>query len=139
MPEIDYVLLAEYVRQDGGTIHIMAANLDTIAVPEAGLPTIVPIGLAARITFSSEDEVGTMHELSLVFSGPPGDLVKVVQTFATPPPAPGIPLHWRTSLGLAVRMPLPVPSHGNYAVQVMLDDDPRLSRRLDLRAIEPLG
>jgi hypothetical protein len=139
MPELDYVLLADYVRQDSGTVHIMAAGLDTIQVPGSALPTVVPIGLAARITFSSEDEVGATNEFSFVVSGPSGDLMKATQHFQTPPPVPGVPPHWRTAVGLAVRMPLLIPSHGNYALQVMLNDDPRLSRRLDLRAIEPVS
>ena len=34
MPEIDYLVLAEYVRQDAGMTHIMAAGIDTFYVPE---------------------------------------------------------------------------------------------------------
>jgi len=140
MPDFDYVLLADYVRQDAGTIHIMAAGLDTIALPAAALPAAIPLGLAARITFSSQDEVGTANLLSLVFTGPAGgELLTASQHFLTPPPVPGVPAHWRTAIGLAVRMPLPIPAHGNYAIQVMLNDDPRLSRTLYLRAIEPPG
>ena len=31
MPELDYMVLADYVRQDGGSIHIMGAGVDTVA------------------------------------------------------------------------------------------------------------
>jgi len=137
MPVLDYVVLADYVRQDSGTIHIMAAGIDTFRIPAAALPTAVPVGIALRITFSTRDPVGDMHKLAFDFSGPPGDLLTAAQLFPTPPQVPGVPDYWRTAIGVAVRLALPFPSHGNYALQVMLDDDPELSRRLDLRVIEP--
>jgi hypothetical protein len=139
VPELDYVVLADYVRQDAGTIHIMAAGIDTFNVPAAVLPAAVPVGIALRIMFSSQDPVGQMHSISLVFSGPPGDLLTASQRFPTPPPPPGVPPHWRTAVGIAVKIALPIPSHGDYALQVMIDDDPFISRRLDLRAVEPAG
>ncbi len=137
MPQLDYVVLADYVRQDAGTIHIMAAGLDTFGVPAALLPTALPVGLAARVTFSSQEQVGSVNQLSLVYSGPSGDLLTATQQFPTPAQAPGVPPHWRTALGIAVRLMLPIPVHGDYALQVMLNDDLELTRRLDLRAIEP--
>jgi|SRR5450759_4391475 hypothetical protein len=137
MPELEYLVLADYVRQDAGMTHIMGAGLDTIYIPEERLPVAVPVGIVARITFSSRDEVGAEHSLSLVFQGPGGDLLTASQRFPTPPPAPGIPEHWRTAANLVSRLALPIPSHGDYRLQIILDDDPRLSRSVDVRAIDP--
>ena len=137
MPLLEYVVLADYVRQDGGTIHIMAAGLDTFTMPAESLPVAVPVGLALRITFSTRDQVGEMHTIRLVFSGPSGDLLTATQQFPTPPPAPGVPESWRTAVGIAIRTALPFPAHGNYALEVTLDDDPLSMKRLDLRAIPP--
>jgi len=33
VPELDYMVLADYVRQDGGVIHIMGAGVDTVTAP----------------------------------------------------------------------------------------------------------
>lgn len=33
MPELDYMLLADYVRQDGGVVHVMGAGVDTVTAP----------------------------------------------------------------------------------------------------------
>lgn len=137
MPELEYLVLAEYVRQDAGMTHIMGAGIDTFTLPEDRLPVAIPVGVVARITFSSRDEVGAEHDLSLVFQGPGGDLLTAGQRFPVPPPAPGVPEHWRTATTLIARLALPIPSHGDYRLQVMLDDDPRLSRSLDVRAIAP--
>ena len=38
MPELDYMVLADYVRQDNGVIHIMGAGMDTIAT--SAVPTV---------------------------------------------------------------------------------------------------
>jgi hypothetical protein len=138
MPELEYLVLADYVRQDAGMTHIMGAGLDTITIPQSQLPSAIPVGLVARITFSSRDEVGAEHTVSLAFHGP-GDetLLAVAQGFRTPPPSPGIPEHWRTAASLVSRLLLPIPAHGNYRLQVEIDGDPRMSRSLDVRAIEP--
>ena len=154
MPELEYLVLADYVRQDAGMTHIMGAGIDTFFIPAERLPTAVPVGLVARITFSSRDVVGTEHEINLIFQGPGAeDLLTASQRIRTPPPAPGVPEHWRTAARngtCSMRTPdlaaksspdkwlaLPIPSHGDYRLQVAIDDDPRQSRSLDLRAIAP--
>jgi uncharacterized protein DUF6941 len=138
MPELEYLVLADYVRQDAGMTHIMGAGIDTITIPEERLPAAVPVGLVARITFSSRDEVGAEHEINLTFQGPGGEnLLTANQRFPTPPPAPGVPEHWRTAASVVTRFALPIPSHGDYVLRVAIDDDPRLSRSLDVRAIGP--
>ncbi|MGH3274491.1 MAG: DUF6941 family protein [Streptosporangiaceae bacterium] len=137
MPALEYLVLADYVRQDAGMTHIMGAGLDTINVPVGQLPIGLPVGLVARISFNSRDDVGADHELKIVFHGPPGDLLTVTHRFKTPPPPPGLPDHWPTAMSIALRIPLPVPSHGNYQLRATLDDDPQMSKLLDVRAIEP--
>ncbi len=117
--------------------HIMGAGLDTINVPADQLPVAVQVGLVARITFSSRDQVGADHELRIDFTGPPGILLTATQEFQTPPQAPGVPEHWRTAVSSVVRLPLPIPIHGDYRLQATLDDDPLMLRYVDVRAIEP--
>ena len=73
MPELDYMVLADYVRQDAGVIHIMGAGVDTVTAP--AVPTVQPFGVALRIT---EDEVTTALNRP---SGPPapGDNGNIVR------------------------------------------------------------
>lgn len=40
MPELDYMVLADYVRQDGGVVHIMGAGVDTVFA--SAVPTVQP-------------------------------------------------------------------------------------------------
>jgi hypothetical protein len=138
MPDLDYVVLADYVRQDAGTTHIMGAGIDTFTIPEDVLPVRVPVGIVAHITFSSRDPVGEQHELNLVFQGPGNeDLLIATQRFPTPAPPAGLPGHWPTGANVILRFGLPFPSHGDYRLRVAIDDDPRLSRTLNVRAVAP--
>lgn len=139
MPEIDYVVLAEYVRQDAGMTHIMGAGIDTVTVPPDRLPAAIPCGVAVRITFDSRDQVGQEHELSLAFRAVDAeeDVLSVSNRFPTPARPQGVPDYWRTALSVAFRLPLPIPAIGSYRLTATLDDDPRRSRGLDFRAIGP--
>jgi hypothetical protein len=133
-------VLADYVRQDARTTHIMGAGIDTFTVPEGRLPAGVPVGVVARMTFDSRDQVSAEHEVSLVFHGPANaELLRLTQRLRTPAPAPGVPEHWRTAANLIFRgLLLPLPSYGNdYRLEVVMDDDPRLSRSLDVRVVPP--
>lgn len=137
MPDIDYVVLAEYVRQDAGMTHIMGAGIDTFYIP-GDQPVAVPVGVVARVSFSSRDEVGTEHEISLVFNGPDDETpLTISQRFPTPPQAEGVPGYWRPAISIAFRIALPFPRHGNYRLQVTVDDDPTLSRSVYVRAVAP--
>jgi hypothetical protein len=135
MPELDYVVLADYVRQDGGTIHIMAAGIDTFTVSQ--IPVTVPVGVAARIMFTSTEEAGVGHLVQLVFQGPDGPLLDLRQQIARPPQPPGVPEHWKTSVGLAFRIGLPLPSYGDYSLELIIDEDEGLSKSIDVRVIKP--
>jgi hypothetical protein len=138
VPELEYILLGDYVRQDAGATHIMGAGIDTFYVPEGRLPTVVPVGIVARITFSSRDEAGADHDIRLVFQRPGEDLLTISQRFQTPAPAPGVPEHWRTALTLTFRIGLPIPGHGDdYRLWVSVNDDPLQARFLDVRAVAP--
>jgi hypothetical protein len=136
---MEYLVLAEYIRQDAGMTHIMSAGIDTFNVPDNRIPAGVPVGVLARITFDRRDEVGVEHEVSLIFHGPEDtELLRVTQRLPTPAPPPGVPEHWRTGANLIFRLALPLPGYGNdYRLEVIMDDDPRLSRSLDVRVVAP--
>lgn len=137
MPELDYVVLADYVRQDAGMTHIMGAGIDTFTVPENHLPAVVPVGVVARITFDRRDEIGAEHEVSLIFHGPEdAELLRITRHLPAPAPAPGVPEHWRTAVSLTSKLALLLPAYGDdYRLEVVIDDDPRLSRSVDVRVV----
>jgi hypothetical protein len=60
MLQLDYALLCDYVRGEGGVAHVIAAGIDTIYRPE--VPTVANFGFLARFTFTDED-LGQEHQL----------------------------------------------------------------------------
>ena len=119
MPELDYMVLADYVRQDGGVIHIMGAGVDTITTP--AVPTVVNLGVAARMSFDTTEQPGEEHSLKVSFIGPDQPVFDASATFHTPPRPPEVPEHWRTGLGLALQIPVPVPQFGDYSCTLSID------------------
>ena len=65
--QLDYMVLADYVRQDGGVIHILGAGIDTIVA--ARVPAIQPLGIALRISFDAADPIGQAHHVKVSFIG----------------------------------------------------------------------
>jgi hypothetical protein len=134
MPQLDYMVLADYVRQDNGVIHIMGAGVDTITTPVT--PFVQPLGVALRISFGTTEQAGEEHQLTVTFSGPDQPILSASARFSTPPRPPGVPEHWRTAAGVALQIAVPLPSHGDYSCEVNIDDG-AISNSIDFRVIEP--
>jgi hypothetical protein len=131
MPELDYMVLADYVRAEAGVVHIIAAGIDTFRVAE--VPAVRPVGVAIRFTFASTEEVGSEDDLRLVFQSEDGVLLTIGGTLATPPRPEGVPVHWRTGLLVAFLLTLPIPQFGDYSLSLILGEEEL--RSIDIRAI----
>ena len=119
MPELDYMVLADYVRQDNGVIHIMGAGVDTVATP--AVPTAQPLGVALRMSFDTTEQPGESHSLKVSFIGPDKPILDVSATFLTPPRPPDVPEHWKTGLGVALQLTVPLPQYGDYSCELAID------------------
>lgn len=136
--QLDYMVLADYVRQDGGVIHIMGAGIDTVQV--AHVPAVQPLGVALRISFDAADPVGQKHRVRVSFVGPERPVLWAEAPFSTPPHPPDVPEHWRTSLGVAIQIPVPLPEYGDYACELAIDNGAEIDpRSIDFRVIPRPG
>lgn len=118
--QLDYMVLADYVRQDGGVLHILGAGIDTIAVVR--VPHVQPLGIALRISFDAGDPVGEQHQVKVTFMAADQIILIAQATFARPAPPEGIPVHWRTGAGVALQIPVLLPSEGDYTCEVVIDE-----------------
>lgn len=134
MPQLDYMVLADYVRQDGNAVHIMGAGIDTVFARQ--VPAVHPFGVAARISFGTTEEPGEQHRLRLTFSGPDSPVLQADTAFVTPPRVPGVPEHWRTGLGIAMQIAVPLPRYGDYSCELSIDDG-AITQSFDLRVMPP--
>jgi hypothetical protein len=135
MPQLDYMVLADYVRQDGRVTHIMGAGVDTVTAPV--VPTVQPFGIALRLTFGTDEEAGASHYLKITFQSADGEQLLVARSaFNTPPPVPEVPEHWKTALGLALQIPVPLPRYGDYSFELDIDDA-AITKSIDVRVVRP--
>ena len=134
MPELDYMVLADYVRQDGGVTHILGAGVDTITAPV--LPTVQPLGVALRISFGTTEQVGEEHRITVTYIGPDQRVLDVSAGVATPARPPGVPEHWRAAIGIALQILVPLPSYGDYSCELDIDDG-AITKSFEFRVVQP--
>jgi hypothetical protein len=130
MLQLDYALLCDYVRGEGGVAHVIAAGIDTIYRPE--VPTVANFGLLARFTFTDED-LGEEHRLELQLADQEGQ--QVARITGTPPlqPVPGLPEGWPYGGIITLNFGVPFPQHGPYRLTILLDGNP--VKTIDLRVV----
>jgi len=132
MPELDYALLCDYVRAEGGVAHVIAAGIDTIYRPE--VPSVANLGLLARLVFT-EDEAGEPHQFEARLHDQAGEQVAQFNVIAVPHLAEGLPEDWQSGALLAINFGVPLPSHGAYALTILLDGTP--AKTINLRVVPP--
>jgi hypothetical protein len=120
MPELDFMVTADYVRAEGGMLHIIAAGVDTMLVP--GLPAARPVGVGLRILIDVA-EAQEPHHVELIYQDADGHrLAEVSGTVGPvdadqPLPPPGRPF----GVPLAFNFLLPVPALGDYSLELFID------------------
>lgn len=132
MPKLDFMILADYARTDGGVMHIMAAGVDTINAPS--VPFGKQLAVAVRFVVDHEDVPGKVHQLGLIFADDDKVLATVGGHLAIPDRPDGLPIHWKVGLALALPIGLPFPSFGDYSLTLTLDEKELHS--VDLRVIQ---
>lgn len=137
MLKVEYLVLADYVRADNGVVHIMAAGIDTIQAPH--VPYAKLIHAAIRISFDTDDPPGSEHTFKLIFMEEDQQRASIEGTFHTPDRNPDIPVHWRIGSLFNLAMSLPLPSYGEYGIELLLDGAPAAEAPLRVIPAEPAG
>ncbi len=122
MPDLDYAILCDYVREDqtGGVQHIIAAGIDTVHVAE--VPTGVNFGVALRVMFT-RSECDRPHRLELIVQDEDGERLATVDGHVVPTwPGPDHPAHWKVGTAAALNLGVVVPRFGVYAIDVLMND-----------------
>lgn len=130
MPELDYALLCDYVRAEGGIAHVIAAGIDTIHRPE--VPSVTNLGPLARVIFG-DDETGEPHQVEVRLNDHEGNQVAQLNLTAVPEQIEGLPEGWPTGATLALNFGVPLPSYGPYALTILLDGTP--AKTINLRVV----
>jgi hypothetical protein len=133
VPELEYALLAEHVRQEGGLSYITAAGIDTLTTEQVPSPWNLALLLGFR---SADDEVGHASPLEISLRRDEFRLVQI-QGEITPSERPAdVPHDWPSRTTLGFNMGIVLPEYGVYSIDISVGGEVR--HTLPLRVIAPV-
>jgi hypothetical protein len=119
MPELDFMIMADYVRAEGGVLHMIAAGIDTILTPVT--PAVRQIGIGIRLTMTLA-EARHPHQIEVVYQNEDGARIAEINAgFAPPPDPPALPPGVRPAIAIPFNMTLPLPAYGRYSLELLVD------------------
>ncbi len=119
MPELDFMVVADYVRAEGGVLHMIAAGFDTMYA--ASVPVMRQIGVGMRLTMTTTELVYE-HDVELVFQDADGKRISQVHGTINPQPsAQAPPLGRPLGIAMAFNLVVPVPAYGDYSLELLID------------------
>lgn len=120
MPQLDYAILCEHVRVDTDNLaHMIAGGMDTVWVER--LPIGQNVGLLLKLSFT-RNECDRPHRMEIVFQTEDGE--RLVQIAATVVPGwhDDLPPGWRANSIVGLNFGIPLPKHGLYSFEVLVND-----------------
>jgi hypothetical protein len=132
MPELDYAVICDYVRVEGGVAHVIAAGIDTITAP--AIPTGQNVGLLMRVNFA-RTECDRPHRVEVIFQDEDGDRLTQIAGVNEPRWNDGLPTGWKVGALLGLNLGIPLPRYGIYSVEILLNDN--LVKTIPLRVVPP--
>lgn len=119
MPELDFMIIAEYVRAENGVLHMIAGGFDTIIARAVPAARNIGIGLSLKLPLG---EVTKHHTLRLIFHGT--DSARITEIGADLPAhseEPNVPPGRKVGVVTALNMSLPLPAYGDYSLELLVD------------------
>jgi hypothetical protein len=137
VPDVEFMIVCEYVRAEpGGILHMMAAGIDRIFA--SAIPAARNLGVAVRLSIH-DDELGKPLRVELAFRQEAEDTVLAraiaVQVPEYPPDAErDEPL----GVVLGINVGLPLPSYGRYVLELLIGGQPAKTARLTVAPPPPV-
>lgn len=130
VPRLDFALLADYVRPEGGLAHVIAAGVDTVIAAE--VPTGRNLGLLFRVEFTRQ-ECGRPHRIEVIFQDEDGARLAQLSTVVAPEWNETLPVHWRVGAIGGLNFGVPLPRFGLYSFEILINDENR--KTIHLRVV----
>jgi hypothetical protein len=119
VPEVDFMVICDYVRADRGVLHMIAAGIDRIQAP--AVPTAQNVGVGIRLILTPS-ECGEPHHLQLVFQTEDGGrLLELNAQFEAEYP-PGLAPGELAGAVFPANVGLALPGYGRYSLDLWVDD-----------------
>ena len=120
MPVLDYAVLCDYVRVEGGLAHVIAAGIDTILKDE--VPSGQNVGLLMRVGFT-RNECGRPHRVEVIFQDEDGERLAQIVGVVQPEWPEGVPPNWTSGALAGLNLGVPLPRFGVYAFEILVNDN----------------
>jgi hypothetical protein len=121
MPRLDYMIIADYVRAEGGVLHMIAGGFDRITV--SAVPAARNVGIGLRMMFTRA-ECGYVHEIEFVFQDDAGEPLATFRAELLADDPGEIELAGDADelpVVLALNAGLPLPRLGRYSLTLRID------------------
>lgn len=137
MPELDFMVVSDYVRAENGVLHMIAGGVDTITARSVPASRNVGIGLSLRLP---RRELAVHHTLRIVFHGTDG--ARIAEVGADLPVrsgAPGASSPRAVRVVTALNMSLPLPAYGDYSLELLVNGNRKKEIPIYVVPAEPSG
>jgi hypothetical protein len=120
MPQLDFMIVADYVRAEGALLHMIAAGVDTIYTPV--VPALHRMGVGIRLTMTPA-EAEHHHQIEIILMDEDGARIAQINGGFAPPDdgLPMLPPGVRPSIAIPFNMNVPLPSYGRYSLELLVD------------------
>jgi hypothetical protein len=119
MPELDFMIISDYVRAENGVLHMIAGGVDTITARAVPASRSIGIGLGLKLP---RRELAVHHTLRLVFHGTDG--ARIAEIGADLPArseASAVSAGRTVRVVTALNMSLPLPAYGDYSLELLVN------------------
>jgi len=135
MPEVDFMVVCDYVRVDGGVMHMIAGGIDTIYARQ--VPSAQNLGVALRLLLT-RNECDRDHQMELIFQDEDGAaFARVEGQFQVSYPE-RVPPGWRAYALLSLNIGVPLPHYGVYSLELLVDGQAKKSVPLRVTPVAEL-
>lgn len=118
MPEVDFMVVCDYVRTEGGLLHMIAAGVDRIR-PQR-LPMVQQFGVGVRLSLTRV-ECDVPHEVQLVFQDEDGQrIMQMDAEVRVSFPERSLP-GGKVRTALALNVGVPLQQSGGYSFELLVD------------------
>lgn len=118
MPELDFMVVSDYVRAENGLLHMIAGGIDTFTA--RSVPASRSIGIGLGLTLAPR-ELAVQHALRIVFYDAAD--VRIAEVGADLPVRAGVPAADAVRVVTALNMSLPLPAYGDYSLELLVNGD----------------
>jgi hypothetical protein len=119
MPELDFMVVSDYVRAENGVLHMIAGGVDTITARSVPTSHSIGIGLSLKLP---RRELAVHHTLRIVFHGTDGTrIAEVGADLPVPSEMPSVSPARTVRVVTALNVSLPLPVFGDYSLELLVN------------------